>query len=195
IGSWLAGIARNLAGVAVRRRARGHKQADCRHKDVESVRTPEDEALDREDRELLQRALARLPEAHREALVLFYLEGQSIGRIAQSLNVRDDVVKKRLSRGRRALRDSLARVEAALPRVRPQPAAPGIVVAALTTIGGRKAMAAPPSLLGKVIAIVSIHGKLSVAAIAALAIATTATWLRMHDAPDRARPPAQTNEK
>ncbi len=176
VGSWVAGIARNLAGVAVRERSRGRGE-DI---DVDRVRTPEDDIVDREDRELLQRALARLPEAHREALVLYYLEGQSIARIADGLNVRDDVVKKRLSRGRKALRDSLARVEAALTRVRPNAAMPGTVVAAITVLGGREALAAP-GLIGKIgkVTAMSVKTKLGIAVVAALVLATGATWLGM----------------
>ena len=39
------------------------------------VPTPQDAALEREDRELLYRALTEIPETHRETLVLFYLQG------------------------------------------------------------------------------------------------------------------------
>ena len=145
---------------------------------MDRVRSPEDDVLDREDRELLRDALARLPEAHREALVLYYLEGQSIARIADVLQIRDVVVKKRLSRGRKALRDSFVRVEAALTRVRPPAAVPATILAALTMLGSRKAVAAPSSI-GKVIGIMSLSKKLAVAGIATLVLATGATWLGM----------------
>ena len=84
--------------------------------------TPEDHAVEREDRELLQRALGELPEAHREALVLYYLQGESVAQIAGVLGITEDLVKQRLSRARRALRESVAaRVESVLSRARPRP--------------------------------------------------------------------------
>src|SRR5688572_12295283 len=66
VGSWVAGIARNLAANAIRARAREAKLVP----ETATVPTPEDAALEREGRELIQRALADLPETHREVLVL-----------------------------------------------------------------------------------------------------------------------------
>ena len=137
--------------------------------------TPHDEALVREDRELLQRALADIPEAHRETLVLFYLEGESISDIAAALGIREDLVKQRLSRGRKALRESVAvRVESALTRARLRPAFRAGVVAALSLAGTRKAAAA--SSAGKVIAVMSAH-KLVIASVTVLVIAGGAIWI------------------
>jgi RNA polymerase sigma-70 factor, ECF subfamily len=63
VGSWVAGIARNLASSASRDRAR--RQADSAvpvpSPALDEVPTPEDEVLEREDRELLRRALAVCP--------------------------------------------------------------------------------------------------------------------------------------
>src|SRR5690349_3112172 len=120
VGTWVAGIARNLAANAVR--TRGRRQ-DAALPEPVTTPTPEDEAVERQDRELLASALADVPEAHRETLVLFYLEGQSIAEIATGLGVKEDLVKQRLSRGRKSLRDSVAtRVESALTRARLRPA-------------------------------------------------------------------------
>ena len=54
VGTWVAGIARNLAANAVRTRVRRERSAVEPGPDVP---TPEDAALEREDRELLYRAL------------------------------------------------------------------------------------------------------------------------------------------
>jgi RNA polymerase sigma factor (sigma-70 family) len=173
VGSWVAGIARNLASNAARDRAR--RRADEPPPDAPSVRTPQDEVLGREDRELLQRALADVPAAHREALVLYYLEGESIARIAASLGVREDLVKQRLSRGRRALRETVAqRVEAALARVRPGRGFGAGVVAAVSALAARKAVAA--NATGKAIVLMSGSHK-GVLAIVALVVAAGATWV------------------
>jgi len=117
VGPWVAGIARNLAASAVRTQARRNAPIEV----ASLVPSPEDEALEREDRELLARALADVPETHREVLVRYYLGGDSVAAIATALGVREDLVKQRLSRGRRALREGvLARVDSALERARPR---------------------------------------------------------------------------
>jgi RNA polymerase sigma-70 factor (ECF subfamily) len=55
----------------------------------------------------LRRALAELPEAFRQTVVLFYFEGYSIEEIAEILQVRPGTVKSRLNRARLLLRDAL----------------------------------------------------------------------------------------
>jgi RNA polymerase sigma factor (sigma-70 family) len=178
VGSWVAGIARNLAATAARARSR---REDVRELEPLPVRTPEDEARSREDRELLQHALADIPADHREALVLFYLQGQSIADIATGLGVREDLVKQRLSRGRRALRDSVtARVESALARVRPGPAFGIGVVAAVSAATTRDAVAA-----GKAFAVMSGTKKLVAAVVVAMLVLVGGVRLvvRRADAP------------
>src|SRR5215470_6890915 len=116
IGPWVAGIARNLAASAARTQARRDGATGIA---PALVQTPEDAAVEREDRELLQRALADVPDAHRDVLVRYYLGGESVAAIAAALGIREDLVKQRLSRGRRTLREGvLARVDSALERAR-----------------------------------------------------------------------------
>lgn len=170
VGPWVAGIARNLAANAVRTRVR-RERAIAEPSAGVCVPTPEDAALEREDRELLHRALTEIPETHRESLVLFYLQGQSIAEIASALDITEDLVKQRLSRARRALRESVAeRVETVLTRTRLRPAFGAGVVAALSTAGSRKAAA------GKVIAVMTAN-KIAISSIAVVAIAGGALWL------------------
>jgi RNA polymerase sigma factor (sigma-70 family) len=167
VGSWVAGIARNLAANAVRTRTRRERTSA---EPTADVPTPEDLALEREDRELLQRALEDIPDTHRETLVLFYLQGQSVANIATALGITEDLVKQRLSRARRAVRDSVAeRVESVLNRTRLRPAFGAGVIAALTTAGARKASA------GKVIALMSAN-KIVVGAVVVV-VAASAVWL------------------
>ncbi|HEX5060303.1 MAG TPA: sigma-70 family RNA polymerase sigma factor [Kofleriaceae bacterium] len=171
VGPWVAGIARNLAANAVRTRARRERIVIEPNAEVP---TPEDAALEREDRELLQRALADIPEAHRETLVLFYLQGQAVAEIAGALSISEDLVKQRLSRGRQALRDSVAdRVESALTRTRLKPAFRAGVIAALSTASARKAAA------GKVIAVMSTQKIIGVVA-GVLVVAGGAWWFAAH---------------
>ncbi len=132
---WLTGIARNLAHNARRTRAR-RKDPDVLA-DADAV-DPAPTALERvieEESELLLRAtLAELAEQHREALVLYYLEGRSVSQVAASLGVGEGAVKQRLLRARESLRERLAeRLEAKLEGMRPQRSFTPAVLAAITT--------------------------------------------------------------
>ncbi len=169
VGSWVAGIARNLAANAVRARAR-RERTIADDPVVSDVPTPEDAALAREDRELLARALTEIPETHRETLVLFYLQGHSVAEIASALEISEDRVKQRLSRARRAVRESVAeRVESVLTRTRLRPAFRAGVVAALTAASSRKAAA------GKVITVMSVN-KIALSTVAVGAVAAGALY-------------------
>ncbi|HEY1816198.1 MAG TPA: sigma-70 family RNA polymerase sigma factor [Kofleriaceae bacterium] len=184
VGPWVAGIARNLAANAVRTRARREQIAiDA----PASAPSPEDVVREREDQELLSRALADIPDAHRETLVLFYLEGESIGAIARALGVTEDVIKQRLTRGRRTLRQSVVeRVESVLARTRVRPTFGAAVLAGLSTAGARKASA------GKAAFAMSMN-KLVVVAVGAAVVGGTAWWLgtRTHSAPSAQAASAQ----
>ena len=184
VGSWVAGIARNLAANAARQRAR---HAEIEVPPPSAVPTPEDEALAREDRDLLRRALAEVPEQHRETLVLFYLEGQSVNAIAEALGIREDLVKQRLSRGRKALRDHVeTRVETALTRARTSPAFKAAVVAAIVATT-REAQAATTA--GKAISMLTTK-KLAIAGVATVALAGGAVWMGTRASADDAKPSA-----
>jgi hypothetical protein len=83
----------------------------------------EDPALDAisiEEREIVWATLEEIPEGNREALVLFYREGQSMTEVAAALGISTDVAKQRVHRGRELLRATLAqRIEDVLVRSRP----------------------------------------------------------------------------
>jgi RNA polymerase sigma factor (sigma-70 family) len=181
VAPWIAGIARNLAASASRRQMRRDAAA---LPDAAPVPTPSDVAIDREDRELLANALRDVPDAQREALVLFYLEGESIAGIAAALGTSEDVVKQRLSRGRQALREGVAtRVESALARVRGRPSRRAGVIAALSVAGTRKAVAS--STAGKVFGMISVSKALVGAT--AVVVASGALWLGTRSSHDQAR--------
>jgi RNA polymerase sigma factor (sigma-70 family) len=50
---------------------------------------------------ILLRALERIPETYRVPLVLFYREHQSVEAVAQNLELTEETVRQRLSRGRK----------------------------------------------------------------------------------------------
>lgn len=86
---------------------------------VEEAAAPE-ETMRREEHALLWRALERVPPLYREPLVLYYREGCSVEHVAVALDLSEDAVKQRLTRGRRMLQEqALSFVEGALKRTTP----------------------------------------------------------------------------
>jgi RNA polymerase sigma-70 factor (ECF subfamily) len=110
--TWLTRIAINEALARVRRRGR-YEAFDDDLSNVEPfmstnpVQNPERQAFAGELRGLLEWAIDTLPDGMREVFVLRDVEGLSTAEVADSLEVSEDVVKTRLSRGRAALRRAL----------------------------------------------------------------------------------------
>ena len=121
--AWLCGIVRNLAANALRREQRRGGSAKSLNSVAEpagSDADPAAQAVTQEEATLLWRSLAGLPETYREPMVLFYRQGQSVAEVARSLDLAEEAVKQRLSRGRSMLREELASVvETTLTRTRP----------------------------------------------------------------------------
>ncbi len=110
--TWLTKIAVNESLARVRRRGK-YEAFDDEHSTVEPfmsstpAENPERQAFTAELRGLLEWAIDTLPDGMREVFVLREVEGLSTGEVAESLDVSEDVVKTRLSRGRAALRRAL----------------------------------------------------------------------------------------
>jgi RNA polymerase sigma factor (sigma-70 family) len=142
--AWLCGIARNLTQNLVRRRRRDavHEAEPLENSDAiaSPLPGPVGEAISREERDLLWRCLARIPETYREPMVLFYRDGRSVETVAATLGLSEDAVKQRLSRGRRMLHDRMAGfVESALGRSGPGEAFTLAVLAALPALSSTAA--------------------------------------------------------
>jgi RNA polymerase sigma-70 factor, ECF subfamily len=74
-----------------------------------AVETPADQRLEREEQLLqLAAALARLPDAQREAVILHYWSGWTLAKIAEHLDRSRDAAAGLLKRGLRQLREDLA---------------------------------------------------------------------------------------
>ena len=107
--TWLTRIAINESLARVRRRGR-YETFDDELTNVEPLMSPhipenpEQQAFTGELRGLLEWAIDTLPNGMREVFVLREVEGLSTAEVAQALDVSEDVVKSRLSRGRAALR-------------------------------------------------------------------------------------------
>ena len=122
--SWLCGIARNLTYDSLKKQGREPSHVGESLDALETSAAPEplphDFAISQEEAGILWRSLERIPEIYREPLVLFYREHQSIEAVAQNLELTEDAVKQRLSRGRKLLHEQvLAFVEGALERTNP----------------------------------------------------------------------------
>jgi RNA polymerase sigma-70 factor (ECF subfamily) len=107
--TWLTRIAINEALARVRRRGR-YEPFDDELSNVETLmprpaeQNPERQALTGELRQLLESAVDTLPGGMREVFVLRDIEGMSTAEVATALDISEDAVKTRLSRGRAALR-------------------------------------------------------------------------------------------
>jgi DNA-binding CsgD family transcriptional regulator len=68
-----------------------------------SVSPLPEQAISREEQNILWRVLEGLPATYREPLILFYRQEQSVAEVAEALELSEDTVKQRLSRGRAML--------------------------------------------------------------------------------------------
>jgi RNA polymerase sigma factor (sigma-70 family) len=144
--AWLCGIVRNK--IHRSRRDDGHEPvrnaapleeaAESRASDA----LPSEQAVSRDEEAILWRSLERIPENYREPLILFYREHQSIEHVAAELELSEDAVKQRLSRGRKLLQDEVQSfVENTLRRTAPGQVFSGAVLAALPLAAGVTATA------------------------------------------------------
>lgn len=134
--AWLCGIVRNRARKCLRNEGReplhDAEPLDEVQESAAPVALPSDETISKEEEAIMWRALERIPELYREPLILFYREHRSIEHVAVELDLTEDAVKQRLSRGRKLLHDEVeAFVEKTLQRSKPTEAFSGAVLAAL----------------------------------------------------------------
>lgn len=122
--SWLCGIARNTIVDSLRGQ---HRQAthcaeplDAADELPASEMPIAESVIQREEEAILWRSINQIPENYREPLILFYREGESVERVAEELELSEDAVKQRLSRGRKLLAEEVtAFVESTLKRSTP----------------------------------------------------------------------------
>ena len=174
--AWLCGIARNVARA--RRRVRGREVGQT---DVAGDVTPFTSLDDAEREAAVAVALARVPAAYREPLVLVYCEQQSAKDVARALGMTDAAVHQRLSRGRAMLASDAALVEHAGSRSRRSLAA-AVLAAIALGVGSSRVEASPrgPIPMLKLTAI---------ALTASLAAGTTYVVARgTHDSPTTSAP-------
>jgi len=142
--AWVCGIARMLSLNHVRRRTRRgerisseiveHKTLDVSGK--EDI-TPREITVSIEETKLIWHALEAMPLNYREPITLFYREEQSVSAVASALGLSEDVVKQRLSRGRKLLRDQVNRIiEIGMAETKPDGVFTASVIMALPSMTG-----------------------------------------------------------
>ncbi len=115
--TWLHRVAVNTALTHRRRQAARHQHAlagtlnvsdDAPHDGDRRVHSPDHQMLDREQRQLIDRAIQSLPSAYRQVLILSDVEGLSNAEISERLGLSLSAVKSRLHRARGMMREALA---------------------------------------------------------------------------------------
>lgn len=102
----------NLCWDSLRRqRTAAHYLRLSSEDDVLDHRTPEAAVLLDTQQELLRRAMNDLPAMYREVLTLHYVSGLSYEQISGLLNEPMSIVKNRIFRGKRILKDAYQRLE------------------------------------------------------------------------------------
>jgi len=105
--AWLFTIMHHLFVNTVRREARERTMVDIEH--VSSTLTATTDPTARRQLIELDRALALLPDKHREVVLLVGLEGMPYESVAEILGVPLGTVRSRLSRGRERLSELMGR--------------------------------------------------------------------------------------
>jgi len=173
--AWLCGIARNLGHNARRTLARPVPPVAR----LATEPDPATSAAEREEAALVWESLEQIPATYRDPLVLYYREQHSVAQVAAALDLSEDAVKQRLSRGRAMLRDRVAElVEGTLRRTRPGSAFTVAVLSGLTatTVTAKTALAGAGGPVAKLAAGAGVTGA-ALGSVAGLAGGWLGTWL------------------
>lgn len=101
VSTWILGIARNLAFNLLRKEKRGERLPEEDRVEANPAQTVEMSLH-------VQRALAALPEHHREVMHLVFYEEMSLREAADVLGIPEGTVKSRMHHARKALAKELA---------------------------------------------------------------------------------------
>src|SRR4051812_13797164 len=144
LAAWLCQIARHRMLDQNRESARENARlarAITKYDATKSPR-PDEAAMSAEEREVLWKSLAKIAEPYRETLVLYYRQNQSTEEVARALEISEETVRQRLSRGRQMLREQVAAMlERNLARSAPSAHFASAVVAALPALVAQGAAA------------------------------------------------------
>ncbi|MGC9943806.1 MAG: RNA polymerase sigma factor [Verrucomicrobiota bacterium] len=112
--AWLYGIARNLINNAFRQHQRNPvalaESFEGAAEPVSPADEPDEQAISKEEASILWHVLAGIPEIYREPMVLYYRQNESITKVADVMEISEEAVRQRLSRGRALLNDRVTKV-------------------------------------------------------------------------------------
>ena len=135
---WLCGIARNCANNWLRRTKTDPLAHSAVLEETEMIADdpaivdPVEGASAKEEAQLVWSSLAEISPAYREPLIMFYRQGAEIAEIAAALEITEETVRQRLSRGRKLLKTEVEKtVEKTLLATRPDAAFTLAVLAAI----------------------------------------------------------------
>ena len=116
-GTWLHRLAVNVCLEHIRRKKakRQLEEVPLKEEEVAAPVSPAEIAMTNQLAEQVVRAMQTLPDVHRAAITMFYLEERSCAEIAEILGIPRNTVKTRLFYGTRTLRDQL-RAKGILPQ-------------------------------------------------------------------------------
>ena len=163
--SWLYTIARRAALDFLKKQRRITIATAEIDRIASDAATPAEVYAKKQLSKLLWSQVAELPPKTREAMLLFYMEGFSIRRSAEFLEIGEEAMKSRLQFGRERLRESLmGLVEGELHNHRPTDKMRQTIMAALPAVAGAtSAKAAASAALA-----VSVKAKVAIVAIVVL---------------------------
>ena len=144
---WLCSIARNVIRDFLKK-----KQRDiiAKAKPIESITDiaadnsgPLQSVINKEHQALVSDAIQQVREPYREPLVLYYRQQQSIKQVAISLDLSEELVRQRLHRGRKLIKNKLSSlVEQTLAASGPKKVFTSAVMASITAIAIKSSAAA-----------------------------------------------------
>ena len=143
---WIATITRRLAinfGLRHRRELNKRERWALENPEANTDENAGGENDPLHTPETLRQTLAELPAAHRECLVLFYLEGKSGAEAATALGISEAALRVRLHRARAAMRERLEeKLEGSLQKLRPSKTLiPAIMASVLASSSAKAATA------------------------------------------------------
>jgi len=134
---WLCTIARNKIRDFI---AKDQRDVIAKAQPMESMNDtaadepgPLESVIKKEHREIVSDAIRQIPEKYREPLVLYYRQQRSVKQVAGLLDVSRSVVKQRLQRGRKMIREQISSiVEESLSASGPKKTFTNAVIASIT---------------------------------------------------------------
>jgi len=148
---WLCSIARNNIRDFLKKSQRDIIAKAKPMENVNDISTDEpgplESAIKKEHEAFVSNAIQQVPEQYREPLVLYYRQQQSVKQVAISLDLSEDVVKQRLQRGRKMIKEQLSSlVEETLSSSGPKKAFTTAVIASVTGMAIRGAGASAATI-------------------------------------------------